>query len=134
MRCFVLADPWDCVPPHTLDLGWNHDREKVEALVAAFTLAGFDEQEPALVGYPRDGRIQLLTGTHRCEAARRAGIKLPVTLWLRSDVEATWGTDLWPTVIKDIPVRDLRHLAVPGGKRVSQYGPATIEYRKEEET
>lgn len=77
--------------------------------------------EPALVGYPLDGRIQLLSGTHRHLAAKQAGILLPVTLWLRSDVEKMWGTDLWPTVIKDISVRNLISVEIKEGEMLIPY-------------
>lgn len=50
-------------------------------------------------------RAALLSGTHRHEAAKRAGIKLPLTIWLRTDIEVTWGhLDEWRRVMQDIPV------------------------------
>jgi hypothetical protein len=76
-------------------------------LEEAFRTQGFDPNEPALVGYPIDGRIQLLSGTHRHEAARRADIFLPVTLKLRSVVEGSWGTERWENLIEDVPVKEL---------------------------
>lgn len=73
-----------------------------------FAAEGFDSSKSALVGYPLDGRVQLLSGTHRHEAARRAGILLPVVLWLRSDVELAWGNlEDWLHLMEDIPVADL---------------------------
>ncbi len=114
-RHYVWLDPEDCVPPHGLDLSpGSRDDQKVCRLEAAFRArGGFDPEYPAVVGYPDGaGKVQQLTGTHRHEAARRAGVKLPVTLFLRSYVEAAWGTDRWATLIQDIPVKDLEHLPV----------------------
>lgn len=107
-RLYVLVHPSDCDPPHGLDLTpGSRDSLKVEMLEEAFRTQGFDPEKPALVGYPIDGRIQLLSGTHRHEAARRADIFLPVTLKLRSVVEGSWGTDRWNALIEDVPVKDL---------------------------
>lgn len=112
-RHYVLLHPDDCLPPHGLDLSpGGRDALKVEALTEAFTTAGFDPAMPALVGYPLEGRVQLLSGTHRHVAASRAGILLPCTLLLRSVVQAAWGTPAWDTLIEDIPVRDLELAAV----------------------
>lgn len=109
MACmFLLLWPEDCSPPHGLDLVFgSRDDAKVRKLQKAFEANGFDRDEPAIVGYPLDGKVQLLTGTHRREAALRAGIKIPVRLVLRSIVEASWGTDKWDELVKDIPVKDL---------------------------
>lgn len=102
----------DCDPPHGLDLSHgSRDSKKVEGLVKDFlNAAHFDVNYPALVGYPLDGRIQLLSGTHRHEAARRTGYKLPVSIFLRSYVEGYWGTGTWADLIADIPVKDLDKL------------------------
>jgi hypothetical protein len=98
----------DCYPPHGLDMSWEHDYNKVEMLVNAFSKEGFNKDEPALVGYPLDDKIQLLSGTHRHEAALRTDIELPVVVWLRSDVEKTWGKlDDWIHVMEDISVNEL---------------------------
>lgn len=112
-RHYILVDPSDCEPPHGLDLEpGSRDSIKVEYLTSCFIKYGFDYNEPALVGYPCNGRIQLLSGTHRHEAAKRAGILLPVTLKLRSVVEAAWGTEKWNELIEDIPVKDLEHFPI----------------------
>lgn len=120
-RCLIWVEPKDCVPPHGLDMQWEHDRWKVAALEEDFRNNGFDVSKSALVGYILDGKIQLLSGTHRHLAAQRAGIQLPVTLWLRSDVQACWGTDLWPTVIADIPVEELLDFWIADDLRKSPY-------------
>lgn len=108
-RCFTWADPSDCDPPHGLDLtAGSRDSLKVEHLEEQFRTSGFGEDFPALVGYVLDGKIQLLSGTHRHEAARRAGVRLPVTLWLRSDVEGAWGLEEeWARLIADVPLKEL---------------------------
>jgi len=105
MSVVTWVDPADCDPPHGLDLTMPRHFNKVNMLVAAFLERGFDTSYSALVAYPLNGRLQLLSGTHRHEAAKRAGIKLPLTIWLRTDIETTWGhLDEWRRVMQDIPV------------------------------
>jgi len=117
---YLLLSPEDCDPPHKLDLTpGSRDSIKVEWLTESFTKKGFSMKHSALVGYPLNGRVQLLSGTHRHEAAIRAHIRLPVKMVLRSLVEAYWGTDNWAELIKDIPVEELelapvRDTAPPG--------------------
>ncbi len=129
-RMLVWVDPHDCLPPHGLDDKSRRDMIKVHDLTMAFVLMGFDVKYPALVGYVVGGKIQLLSGTHRHMAALLAKIKLPVTLWLRSDVEATWGTDLWPTVIADIPVHVLENMPVEDGPKLSPYERVSFDEEK----
>ncbi len=124
-RQYVLLDPSDCDPPHSLDLSpGSRDTRKVEWLEDEFRRNGFDPEEPALVGYVLDGRVQLLTGTHRHESARRAGTKLPTTLYLRSTIEAHWGKETWVDVVKDISVLDLEKFPVR-----EDVTPPTLEER-----
>jgi hypothetical protein len=88
----------------------EHDRTKVAGLLAAFEVSGFDKKFPALIGYPVDGRIQLLSGTHRHRAAELCDVMLPVTLWLRSDVESSWGSfEEWSRIMRDVPVDELEN-------------------------
>ena len=113
---YVLFHPSDLIPPHGLDLTpGSRDSRKVEFLQMAFATSGFDPDEPALVGYPSEGKIQLLSGTHRHEAARRIDMQLPVRLVLRSVVETTWGTPEWEETIRDIPVAELHWAPVTTG-------------------
>lgn len=121
VKQYIWADPDDCFPPHGLDMESRRDYEKVERLTREFKANGFDLNMPALVGYALDGKIQLLSGTHRHLAAKQAGIKLPITLWLRSDVERMWGTELWANVIEDIPVKDLEAKDVKDGFHIAPY-------------
>jgi len=107
-RRYVLLHPTDCDPPHGLDMSpGGRDDLKVQRLERSFVESGFDQDEPALVGYPLNGRIQLLSGTHRHTAALRANIMLPVALTLSSIVQAAWGTPEWEHVIADVPVKNL---------------------------
>ena len=121
VRSFIWVDASDCDPPHGLDMQTERDAGKVARLYEAFITNGFDLNEPALVGYPCNGRIQLMSGTHRHMAAEKAGIKLPVTLWLNSDIMETWGTELWEETIRDIPVRELQSYPVKEGFHRSPY-------------
>lgn len=130
MSVITWVDPADCDPPHGLDLTMPRHFNKVNMLVAAFLERGFDTSHSALVAYPLDGRLQLLSGTHRHEAAKRAGIKLPVTIWLRADIEATWGDlDEWRRVMQDIPVATLEtwtRVEVEALARAKRSGPAPV--------
>ena len=111
-RLYVWVNPQDCDPPHSLDLSSAHDWKKVAQLVEAFELAGFDKTKSALVGYPLNGKIQLLSGTHRHAAALATNTQLPVKIVLRSDVEDKWGTHEWSTLIADVPVNDLEDVEI----------------------
>lgn len=115
-RLYILVHPDDCDPPHGLDLTLGgRDARKVALLAEAFARAGFDRNKPALMGYPKDGRIQLLSGTHRHEAARLVDMRLPVVMYMRSVVEAVWGTPAWAELIEDIPVKELEQAPVKEG-------------------
>jgi hypothetical protein len=114
---YILAHPSDCVPPHRLDLTpGGRDDTKVRWLEGMFREAGFSRRHSALVGYPLDGKIQLLSGTHRHEAATRTDTMLPIRMVLRSDVEAAWGTERWADLIRDVPVEDLEMAEVIEGR------------------
>jgi hypothetical protein len=116
---YVLLHPSDCIAPHSLDLEpGSRDSIKVEMLAEAFINNGFDPNMPALVGYPLDGSVQLVSGTHRHRAAEIANIMLPVKLMLRSDVEAMWGTEDWNKFIADIPVKNLELIEIEDNKNV----------------
>ena len=108
MSVITWVDPNDCDAPHGLDLTAPYHAHKVNRLAEAFAVAGFDKEHSALIGYPLEGRIQLLSGTHRHEAAKLTAIKLPVVLWLRSDIEDAWGRlEEWLHLMKDISVNEL---------------------------
>jgi len=112
-RGYVLAHPSDCDPPHGLDMTeGGRDWLKVRHLEQCFREWGFDPGEPALVGYPLNGRIQLLSGTHRHLAAMNINMMLPVRIILRSEWEAAWGTPEGAHMCRDIRVSDLENLEV----------------------
>lgn len=90
-RCYVWVDASDCDPPHGLDLDWEHDAVKVKYLEEEFRTNGFNLDAPALVGYILNGRIQLLSGTHRHMAAEKLTLncQLPsgfVLMWKKCGV------------------------------------------------
>lgn len=128
VQCFAWVSPEDCLPPHGLDMSAKRDYEKVEKLIKAFKENGFDLNMPCLVGYPLDGKVQLLSGTHRHLAAKEANIKLPVSLWLYSDIECTWGTPEWLNIIADIPVKELMEYEIKDGPGILKYTPVKFEY------
>jgi ParB-like chromosome segregation protein Spo0J len=98
-RALIMLHPDDCDPPHAAD------DAKMRVFVEKFEKAGFDPEHPAVIGYPFNGRIQLLSGSHRHAAAKRLGLKLPVTLWLSSDVEKAWGDlEEWAKIMRQVPV------------------------------
>ena len=104
MSLVIWVVPEDCDPPHA------YDPAKADRITAELE-AGFDRNRPALLGYPSGGRIQLLSGTHRHEAARRLGLKIPVTLYLGSTVEGAWGNvDEWLRLMRDRSVEELERL------------------------
>jgi hypothetical protein len=71
--------------------------------------------KPALVGVPPkgeiqslEGKIRLLDGGHRTQAARKAGIDLPVLVKSREALEAAYGTPSWEDFTHNtVPAQDL---------------------------
>lgn len=108
MGMVIWLSTEDMDPPHGIDMSSVRDSEAVFAMVRDFETHGFDKSRPALIGYPLNGRIQLLSGSHRYVAAQLTGTKLPVTLWLQSDIHGSWGSlEEWARVMRDIPVAEL---------------------------
>lgn len=104
----VWVNPDDCDPPHEV-----RKPERLYPLIDEFSTNGFDKSKPALVGYILNGRIQLLSGTHRHASAKVTGITIPVTLWLGSQIDESWGTlEEWMRIMKDIPVSELEQVDV----------------------
>lgn len=128
VKSVIWVSPNDCIPPHGLDMQSSRDYNKVDMLTEEFKKNGFDLNMPALVGYPLNGKIQLLSGTHRLLAAANAGIKIPVAMWLRSYVERLWGTESWVTLIEDMPVTKLLELEYEHEKDMSKFEPVILEY------
>jgi hypothetical protein len=83
-----------CLPPHRV----THP-EKYEQLLEAFQSHGWDCGHPVLLGYPWDGKVQLVTGSHRWQAALDAGIDIPVDLRSYGYMRSIWGTERWVTLI-----------------------------------
>jgi ParB-like nuclease domain len=95
--------PEDCDPPHAV----KHE-DKFEELVEQFLRReDWDLNRDALIGYPLNGRIQLLSGSHRWAAAKLAGIKIPVLVRQRSRIEEVFGNlDEWEKVMRPVPARE----------------------------
>lgn len=90
-----LLAPAECRPPHRV----THP-EKRDDLVISFLEFGWDLSHPDLVGYQEDGYVQLLSGSHRFDAARIADINLPVRVYRRAEIEEIWGNlDEWRRMI-----------------------------------
>ena len=86
-----------CDPPHRV----THP-DHVEWLIDALRRDGWDG--PALLGYWLDGRIQLLSGSHRWAACQFDGRRMPVVLRPFGDIEQLYGTDGWVAMIQSPPV------------------------------
>lgn len=94
--------PWlptsACVPPHRV----SHP-EKAQQLVEAFEAGGWAPDEPALLGYPWEGTIQLLSG-HRWAAADAVGIMVPVWIVEPELVGTNWGNlEAWLELMASAP-------------------------------
>ena len=76
---------------------------KVDELAGSMFLDGW--QGPDLIGYQwSDHRIQLLSGSHRLEAAKQAGLnRIPVQVYSHEDVLEAWGDDVaWRRLMRGI--------------------------------
>jgi ParB-like chromosome segregation protein Spo0J len=82
--------------------------DQVAELAHAFR-NGWDPEEPALVGYIRGNRIQLLSGTHRLAAALEVGLdRIPVVVWDYKDFDAAYGNlEKWFHLMASIKARDI---------------------------
>jgi hypothetical protein len=80
------------MPPHRI----THP-DKLYDFAEKFIVDGWGEQQEALVGYPLDGKIQLLSGTHRHAAAILAELsRIPVIVKPIKDVKDAFGDlDKW---------------------------------------
>jgi hypothetical protein len=76
-----------CAPPHGAARP-----EQVEALYEAFLSGPWNG--PALVGYWGNDYVQLLSGSHRWESAKLAGLPhIPVVLYSHAEIESAWGNE-----------------------------------------
>ena len=99
-KLYKLCWPHECEPPHGAVRG-----SQVDMLAEQFARFGWDPTKPKLVGYVyNDGdstRIQLLSGSHRWEAARQAHIQMPVVLHNYEDVLAAFGNlEKWSATMR----------------------------------
>ena len=79
--------PGGCHPPHKV----THP-EKLKELIEAFRTTGWDMRNGTLVGYRwEDGRVQLITGSHRHAAAKEVGLAIPVKIVSYEAVWEAWG-------------------------------------------
>jgi len=92
---YMTASPNDCDPPHKVARP-----EQVIDLANSFVENGWDTTKPRLVAYPLNGRIQLLSGSHRWAAAQLADIEIPLAIVSYEVVKDTWGTDEWFQLMK----------------------------------
>ena len=91
----LMLAPGDCDPPHRVGRP-----EQVMELQAAFARDGWSPKHPSLVGYPLNGRIQLLSGSHRWAASVGVLDRIPVAVVPLRLVEESWGDlDRWPVVM-----------------------------------
>lgn len=88
--------PKACMPPHRV----THD-DKLEILYGEFVESGWDASKPDLLGYPFNGKVQLISGSHRWAAADLAEIDIPVNLMTYEHVQSIWGTDAWVTMLQN---------------------------------
>jgi ParB-like chromosome segregation protein Spo0J len=100
--------PWlptcACDPPH----GISHPLKLAE-LEDHFLEHGWDLQAPALVGYIFNGRVQLLSGSHRWAAAVRADLRIPVVIRPLEEVQAAWGNlPAWSVLMTAPPAGEIR--------------------------
>lgn len=87
--------PQLCTPPHKVARP-----DQVVDLANAFVREGWNPNEPALIGYPFEGGVQLLSGSHRWAASMLAKLdKIPVEIKPLSEIEQSWGTDRWSEVM-----------------------------------
>jgi hypothetical protein len=93
----LWLSPSDCDPPHRV----THP-EKRDALTVALR-APWEPSCPVLLGYPLDGRVQLISGSHRHAAAVVAECLLPVYLYPYETIAELWGTDDWVALLAAPP-------------------------------
>ena len=92
-----LLSPDECMPPHSAKR-----EEVVVSLANYFYNKGWGRGFPALLGYPWEGKIQLLSGSHRWAAAKMAGLeKVPVLVYPYETIDKAWGhSELWRELMK----------------------------------
>jgi len=96
MRAKGWYHPSVCNPPHKVTHPFY-----MRWLARQFEKSGWDTSCPALVGYDHDGKIQLLSGSHRWAAAAMTNTLLPVVVYDYQTVRNAWGdTDKWKAIME----------------------------------
>lgn len=95
----VWLAPPDCDPPHPVTRS-----AKLEALIRDLQQHGWRRGHPALLGYPLEDRVQLLTGAHRWAACVELQRLIPVDLMAHETVVLQWGDDDWITLVNSPPL------------------------------
>jgi hypothetical protein len=93
------------------------NEDKVIRLYYSMKLNGW--QGDPLVAYWWENRVQLLNGTHRLEAAKMLGLRIPVRVFYYSVVRDCWGNlDAWKRLMKgETTPRDVENkTCLPDGK------------------
>lgn len=98
------VEPASCLPPHRV----THPTKLVE-LIKSISANGWNGQ--ALIGYPLDGELQLLSGSHRHEACRLLECRLPLVLHSYEFLRHLWGTDKWIDLMNNAPVARMNKAA-----------------------
>lgn len=90
------VSPSLCDAPHRIV-----ECERLYNLIDAFLEGGWDLTKPCMIGYWLNDRIQLLSGSHRYEAAVRAKLeKVPVIVRTLSEVQDAYGDlDKWSLIM-----------------------------------
>lgn len=91
---WLLAE--ECDPPHAV----THP-EKLEALVLSLRNCW---NGPALLGYKFEGRIQLISGSHRWTASQLLGERMPVFMLDYNYVQCCYGMDTWQELMNSAPI------------------------------
>ena len=90
------VNPSLCDAPHSVT-----ECERLYNLIDAFLESGWDLTKPSMIGYWLNGKIQLLSGSHRYEAAVRAKLeKVPVIVRTLLEVQDAYGNlDKWSCIM-----------------------------------
>jgi hypothetical protein len=92
----LWVEPGLCDPPHKVSR-----ENQVRKLSEQFSKNGWDADKPALIGYPLNHRIQLLSGSHRWAAAVDVLDRIPVIIKDYDEVENARGDlILWKKLMK----------------------------------
>ena len=93
-----------CMPPHSVS---RHN--DVIDFANEFATNGWGPGYPNLLGYPWEGKIQLLSGSHRWAAAKMAGLEsIPVLVYPYKDIEYAWGnSEHWRLLMRSGEIHEM---------------------------